>query len=71
MYGSDRGTHHKSADRSVAMDALSPRVKTSVVGGKWARLSDENSSARHIIQERTLSVETESLSSNDKHSDRV
>ncbi|KAI0125635.1 GPCR, PTH11-type [Xylariales sp. AK1849] len=69
-YGSRGGTQNKPVDGNVAMDILASRGKTSVVGGKWARLSDDNSSAQHIIQERTISVDTESLGCDDKHSSR-
>ncbi|KAH6658524.1 GPCR, PTH11-type [Truncatella angustata] len=70
-YDSHADTHNKTGDGNVALGALPPRARTSATAGKWARLSDDNSSARHIIQERTISIETESLSSSDKHSSRV
>ncbi|RFU77407.1 integral membrane [Trichoderma arundinaceum] len=63
--GAGRNHSHNHA-ASTQMDTLSPSGKTTIVGGKWERLEDENSSSRNIIQERTIYVETESLS--DKHS---
>ncbi|KAF4625250.1 hypothetical protein G7Y89_g12921 [Cudoniella acicularis] len=47
---------------STPMDALSPTGKAIVGSGKWKRLEDNNSSHKHIIQERTVTIETESLS---------
>ncbi|KAK6080936.1 hypothetical protein SCUP234_05034 [Seiridium cupressi] len=71
-YGSHGGTHNKPAESNVAMDTLGSRAKSSATGGKWARLSDNNSSAQRIIlQERTVSVDTESLDSDDKHCSKV
>ncbi|KAL7787060.1 GPCR, PTH11-type [Trichoderma ceciliae] len=61
--GTGLGHNHAASSQ---MDTLSPSGKTTVVGGKWKRLEDENSSSRNIIQERTVYVETESLSDIDK-----
>ncbi len=52
---------------STQMDTLSPTGTTSVVAGEWKRLEDENSSSRHIMQETTVYIDTESLSDDDKH----
>ncbi|KAH0527510.1 hypothetical protein TsFJ059_002508 [Trichoderma semiorbis] len=68
-YAAESGTgrSHNRAP-STQLDNLTASGKTTVVGGKWKRLEDENSSSRNIIQEHTIYIETESLSDNDKHS---
>ncbi|KAL6786508.1 GPCR, PTH11-type [Trichoderma sp. SZMC 28012] len=68
-YAAESGTgrSHNRAP-STQLDNLTATGKTTVVGGKWKRLEDENSSSRNIIQEHTIYIETESLSDNDKHS---
>ncbi len=65
-YGSG-GSRNNPGEPSTQMDTLSPTGRTSVVAGKWKRLEDENSSSRHIMQETTVYIETESLSDDDKH----
>ncbi|KAI1842181.1 hypothetical protein JX265_001458 [Neoarthrinium moseri] len=74
-YGSQGDTLNSPTEQSVPMDTFGSRAKTSVIGGKWdskwERLSDDNSSERHIIQERTISVETESTTFDDKHGSKV
>lgn len=68
-YAAESGTgrSHNRAP-STQLDNLTATGKTTVVGGKWKRLEDENSSSRNIIQEHTIYIETESLSDHDKHS---
>ncbi|CZR51144.1 uncharacterized protein PAC_01019 [Phialocephala subalpina] len=60
----------RNLDRSQSqtpLDTLSStgRVRTSVASGKWKRLGDDNSSDKHIIQETTVYIETESLQSDE------
>jgi len=57
-------------DSSTPMDTLSPAGKSTVVGGKWNRLDDENSSTREIIHTGAASSESGSVSDLDKHQNR-
>ncbi|KAL7928929.1 GPCR, PTH11-type [Trichoderma chlorosporum] len=68
--GSNGGRSHNHA-AATQLDSLTPGGKTTVVGGKWKRLEDENSSSKNIMQEREVCVETESLSDHDKNSFRT
>ncbi|TVY83698.1 hypothetical protein LSUE1_G001140 [Lachnellula suecica] len=52
---------------SIPMGNLSSAGKVAEVGGRWKRLGDDNSSATHITQERTISIETESMSDEELH----
>ncbi|KAI5918710.1 GPCR, PTH11-type [Camillea tinctor] len=62
-YGSGRdGKTH-----DTPMDNLSRTGKTTVTAGRWERLDDENSSTKHIIQETSVSVETEYIHDKEHH----
>ncbi|KAI0023874.1 GPCR, PTH11-type [Xylariomycetidae sp. FL0641] len=60
------GGSRSRGKEGTQMDTLSSTGKTTVVSGKWKRLEDETSSAKHIIQETTVSVETSSMT-DDEH----
>ncbi|KAI0595172.1 GPCR, PTH11-type [Biscogniauxia sp. FL1348] len=49
------------------LDNLSRTGKTTISAGRWKRLEDENSSTKHIIQETSVSVETEYMRDKEHH----
>ncbi|KAI1498320.1 GPCR, PTH11-type [Biscogniauxia marginata] len=64
-YGGSRDQNLRNHD--LAMDNLSRNGKATVTVGKWERLDDENSSTKHIIQQTSVSVETEILRNLKQH----
>jgi len=71
QYGSGSNRNLGGSQLSTPMDKLSPNGKAIVVSGKWKRLNDNNSSTKHIVQETTVRIETESLNDEDKHDQMV
>ncbi|KAE8447336.1 hypothetical protein EG329_010894 [Mollisiaceae sp. DMI_Dod_QoI] len=68
QYAPSGSRNISNSQLSTPMDTLSPRGKTSIVSGsgKWKRLGDDNSSESHIMQEMTITIETESMSDEEK-----
>ncbi|KAF8848131.1 GPCR, PTH11-type [Acephala macrosclerotiorum] len=68
VYAHSGSRNRDRSESQTPLDTLSPsgRVRTSVASGKWKRLGDENSSDKHIMQERTIYIETESMSDEEK-----
>ncbi|KAI0007092.1 GPCR, PTH11-type [Xylariaceae sp. FL0662B] len=59
QYG--HSSNPKLNNSDVPLTNISGTGRTTVVAGKWRRLDDSGSDSRHIIEERTVTIDSESI----------